>query len=90
MDLIAFAITVIICSLALFGIGMLLRRRLAEVEDVQESRRQNEAPQEPMRAEAETAPSYGPIDCYDDCMRVFRWQAKEEAECAQACGLRAR
>lgn len=88
MDLIAFSITVAICSLLLFGIVMLVRRRLVDLDDIQESQRQAESPQEPLRADAVKASPYGPADCFDDCMRVFKWQSKEESDCAQACGLR--
>jgi hypothetical protein len=30
---------------------------------------------------------YGPPDCFYDCMRAFRWEAKEELSCASVCGL---
>ncbi len=30
---------------------------------------------------------YGAKDCYVDCMRAFRWEAKERGECSEACGL---
>jgi hypothetical protein len=30
---------------------------------------------------------YGACDCYCDCMTAFRWDCKEAAECASACGV---
>lgn len=30
---------------------------------------------------------YGAKDCYDDCIKAFRYDDKEKPECARACGL---
>jgi hypothetical protein len=30
---------------------------------------------------------YDAKDCYGDCMRLFRYEDREEPECARACGF---
>ena len=32
---------------------------------------------------------YGAKDCYEDCIKAFRYEDKEKPECARACGLNA-
>ncbi len=32
--------------------------------------------------------TYDSADCFYDCMKVFRWDAKEQDDCAAACGLK--
>ncbi len=41
----------------------------------------------PKREVEPPAREYGAKDCYVDCMRAFRWEAKERGECTAACGL---
>lgn len=30
---------------------------------------------------------YGAKDCYEDCIKAFRYEDTEKPECARACGL---
>ncbi len=30
---------------------------------------------------------YGAKDCYEDCIKLFRYEEREKPECARACGL---
>ena len=40
-----------------------------------------------VRGMGEEQAEYGACDCYCDCMTAFRWDCKEAAECASACGV---
>ncbi|HMK36662.1 MAG TPA: hypothetical protein VK463_16430 [Desulfomonilaceae bacterium] len=84
MEPIAISITVVLCALALVGLLLTARKRAEELSEADNSRTGPPPAGEPDGADMR---GYDSIDCFDDCMRVFRWQAKEQQECASACGL---
>jgi hypothetical protein len=90
MEAFAFGITVVVAAFFLVVIIQLIRARLAEMEDAGEIGTKPAAPRASSGPDSEDTASYGPIDCFNDCMRVFRWTSKEEVECAKSCGLNPR
>jgi hypothetical protein len=90
MESFAFSITVVAAALLLVVIIQLIRGRLAEMEDAGEMGSKQAAPKATDLTDSGDTSSYGPIDCFGDCMRAFRWQPREEVECAKSCGLNPR
>jgi hypothetical protein len=87
MDSFAFGIT-LVAAAALLGVVIhLIRERIADMEESGKIAPKVTTSDTKKPSESEDLSEYNEIDCFDDCMRAFRWRPKEEVECARACGL---
>jgi hypothetical protein len=80
MDLYLFFLAILIVAGALFAAFFYEKRKSAPL---QTGTINNEK-----RDSKESSWLYGETDCFYDCMNAFRWQSKEESDCAEACGLK--
>jgi hypothetical protein len=87
MEAFAYSVTVMAAAIALIVLIQVIREKIAEMEETGEIRPKGAAPEAAQTDDTGDTPDYGAVDCLDDCMRAFRWQAREETKCARSCGL---
>jgi hypothetical protein len=87
MEAFAFSITVMAAAIVLIVLIQMIREKVAEMEQTGEIRPKEASSGATRTTDTDDTQEYNEIDCFDDCMRAFRWQRREEGECARSCGL---
>jgi hypothetical protein len=80
MDLSLLFLAIFIVAAALFGAFLYESRKNARLQTGAVNNEKHDS--------KESSWLYGETDCFYDCMNAFRWQSKEESDCAEACGLK--